>query len=119
MVESPFNKFKEEKIRVKQRNYYYFKGKCAAGPSRVVKCYNCQGEGHMTDDLDAYDSDCDDLSSAKAVLMENLSSCDPEVLSKVPYFDSYLNYMINYDVQEMQYSEQTHVDDFEDNEIHS
>ncbi|GJY77103.1 retrovirus-related pol polyprotein from transposon TNT 1-94 [Tanacetum coccineum] len=33
--------------------------------------------------LDAYDSDCDDLSSAKAVLMENLSSCDPDVLSDV------------------------------------
>ncbi|GJW41324.1 retrovirus-related pol polyprotein from transposon TNT 1-94 [Tanacetum coccineum] len=34
------------------------------------------------DDLDTYDSDCDDLSSAKAVLMANLSSCDPEVLSE-------------------------------------
>ncbi|GJV17459.1 retrovirus-related pol polyprotein from transposon TNT 1-94 [Tanacetum coccineum] len=31
-----------------------------------------------SDDLDAYDSDCDDLSLAKAVLMANLSSCDPE-----------------------------------------
>ncbi|GJZ39307.1 integrase, catalytic region, zinc finger, CCHC-type containing protein [Tanacetum coccineum] len=157
------------------------KGNVAAGQPRVVKCYNCQGEGHMarqctqpkrprnaawfkeklmlaeaqeagqildeeqlafladpgiseapvaqqtipqnsafqTDDLDAYDSDCDDLSSAKAVLMANLSSCDPEVLSEVPYSDSYPNDMINQDVQEMQYSEQTHVDDFEDNEIHS
>ncbi|GJV78801.1 retrovirus-related pol polyprotein from transposon TNT 1-94 [Tanacetum coccineum] len=107
-----------------------------AGQARVVKCYNCQGEGHMarqctqhkrprnsawfkekmllveaqesgqvldeeqlafladprfldvqaikttipqnasfqTDDLNAYDSDCDDVSSAKAVLMANLSS---------------------------------------------
>ncbi|GJT23081.1 hypothetical protein Tco_0893018 [Tanacetum coccineum] len=71
------------------------------------------------DDLDAYDSDCDDLSLAKAVLMANLSSCDPEVLSEVPYFDSYPNDMINQDVQEMQYTEQTHVDNFEDHEIHS
>nr|GEU62120.1 hypothetical protein [Tanacetum cinerariifolium] len=39
-----------------------------------------QNSTFQTDDLDAYDSDCDDLSSAKAVLMENLSSCDPEVL---------------------------------------
>ncbi|GJZ62379.1 zf-CCHC domain-containing protein, partial [Tanacetum coccineum] len=60
------------------------------------------------DDLDAYDSDCDDLSSAKAVLMANLSNCDPEVLSEVPYSDYYSNDMINQDVQEMQYSEQTH-----------
>ncbi|GKB20537.1 hypothetical protein Tco_0854460 [Tanacetum coccineum] len=36
-----------------------------------------------TEDLDAYDSYCDDLSLAKAVLMANLSSCDPEVLSEI------------------------------------
>ncbi|GKD86996.1 hypothetical protein Tco_1358150, partial [Tanacetum coccineum] len=35
-----------------------------------------------TVDLDAYDSDCDDISSAKAVLMENLSSYDSDVLSE-------------------------------------
>ncbi|GJY56582.1 hypothetical protein Tco_0455697 [Tanacetum coccineum] len=65
------------------------KGNVAAGQPRVVKCNNYQGEGHMarqsfqTDDLDAYDSDYDDLSLAKAVLMANLSSCDPEVLSEI------------------------------------
>nr|GEW15985.1 retrovirus-related Pol polyprotein from transposon TNT 1-94 [Tanacetum cinerariifolium]GFC02841.1 retrovirus-related Pol polyprotein from transposon TNT 1-94 [Tanacetum cinerariifolium] len=37
----------------------------------------------------------------------------------VSYSESYLNDMINHDVQEMHYSEQTHVDDFEDNMIHS
>ncbi|GJV80045.1 retrovirus-related pol polyprotein from transposon TNT 1-94 [Tanacetum coccineum] len=36
----------------------------------------------LTDDLDAYDSDYDDISSAKAVLMANLSSCDSDVLSE-------------------------------------
>ncbi|GJV96298.1 retrovirus-related pol polyprotein from transposon TNT 1-94 [Tanacetum coccineum] len=36
----------------------------------------------QTEDLDAYNSDCDDLSSANAVLMANLSSCDSDVLSK-------------------------------------
>ncbi|GJW31127.1 hypothetical protein Tco_0051159 [Tanacetum coccineum] len=65
------------------------------------------------------DPDCDDLSLAKAVLMANLLSCDLEVLSKVPYFDSYPNDMIKKDVQEMQYSKQTHADDFQDNEIHN
>ncbi|GJX66270.1 retrovirus-related pol polyprotein from transposon TNT 1-94 [Tanacetum coccineum] len=110
-----------------------------AGQPRVVKCYNCQGEGHMarqctqpkrqrnaawfkeklmlveaheacqildeeqlafladprisealvaqqtipqnlafqTKDLDAYDSDYDDLSSAKAALLANPQACDP------------------------------------------
>ncbi|GJY13132.1 hypothetical protein Tco_0382441 [Tanacetum coccineum] len=120
-------------------------GNNAAGQSRVVKCYNFQGEGHMTrqytkpkrpknsawfkekmllvqsqklaqvldeeqlafledpgipddqaiqitipqnaafktNDLDAYDYDCDDISSAKAVLMANLLSYDSGVLSEV------------------------------------
>nr|GEU31208.1 hypothetical protein [Tanacetum cinerariifolium] len=79
-----------------------------SGPSgtlekqRVIVCYNCKGEGHMSkqctkpkrkrdetwfkdkyvvtnnaayqaDDLDAYDSDCDELNSAKIALMANLS----------------------------------------------
>ncbi|GJT44333.1 hypothetical protein Tco_0953048 [Tanacetum coccineum] len=73
----------------------------------------------QTEYLDAYDSDCDDISSAKAVLMANLSSCDSDVLSEVPYSDTYLNDMINQDVQEMPYSKQTHIVDFLDNEITS
>nr|GEW13766.1 UBN2 domain-containing protein [Tanacetum cinerariifolium] len=40
-------------------------------------------EAQETEDLDAYDSYCDDLSTAKAVLMANLLSCDPEVLFEV------------------------------------
>ncbi|GKE62906.1 hypothetical protein Tco_1513273 [Tanacetum coccineum] len=35
----------------------------------------------QTDDLDAFDSYCDDAPSAKAVLMANLSSYDSDVLS--------------------------------------
>ncbi|GKC06990.1 zf-CCHC domain-containing protein [Tanacetum coccineum] len=98
------------------------RGNYVAGQPRVVKCYNCQGEGHMARQCtqpkrprnaawfkeklmlaEAQEAgqimdeeqlafladprlsealDCDDLSSAKAVLMENLSSCDSDVLSK-------------------------------------
>ncbi|GJV81652.1 hypothetical protein Tco_1517522 [Tanacetum coccineum] len=50
----------------------------------------------QTEDLDAYYSDCDDISSAKVVLMENLSRCDSNVLSKIPYPDSSPNDMINH-----------------------
>nr|GEV24457.1 hypothetical protein [Tanacetum cinerariifolium] len=79
----------------------------------IVIVQQVQGRQHQS-----Y-ADCDDLSSAKAVLMANLSRYDPNVLSEVPYSSSYPNNMINQDVQEMQYFKQTHVDDFEDNEIHS
>ncbi|GJY31179.1 hypothetical protein Tco_0414674 [Tanacetum coccineum] len=47
---------------------------------RVVKCFNCQGEAFQADDLDAYDSDYDEISIAKAVLMANLSSYGSDVL---------------------------------------
>ncbi|GJW29359.1 retrotransposon protein, putative, ty1-copia subclass [Tanacetum coccineum] len=51
--------------------------------------------------------------------MANILSCDSDVLSEVPYSDSYPNDMINQDVQEMPYSKQTHIDDFPDNEINT
>ncbi|GKD85534.1 hypothetical protein Tco_1356688, partial [Tanacetum coccineum] len=62
----------------------------------------------QTDDLDAFDSDCDEASSASVVLMTKLSSYDSEVLSVVPIHDNYLdNHLIDQNVQQMQYSEQT------------
>nr|GEY25680.1 hypothetical protein [Tanacetum cinerariifolium] len=93
----------------------YTSGSCETpGKQRVIVCYNCKGEGHMSkqcikprkkrdeawfkdkvllfqaqangqvlqeeeleflaaDDLDAYDSDCDELNPAKIAFMENLS----------------------------------------------
>ncbi|GJY19105.1 retrovirus-related pol polyprotein from transposon TNT 1-94 [Tanacetum coccineum] len=51
--------------------------------------------------------------------MANLLSCDSDVLSEVPYTETYQNNLINGDVQEMQYSEQPPIDDSLDNEITS
>ncbi|GJV14563.1 hypothetical protein Tco_1359886 [Tanacetum coccineum] len=73
----------------------------------------------QTDDLDAYDSDCNDISSAKAVLMANLSSCDSDVLSDVPYSNTFQNDMMNQSVQELQYSKLSPIVDYSDNEITS
>ncbi|GJW21421.1 retrovirus-related pol polyprotein from transposon TNT 1-94 [Tanacetum coccineum] len=54
-----------------------------------------QNSAFKTEDLDACDLDCDDISSAKAILMANILSYDLDVLSEVPYSDTYLNDMIN------------------------
>nr|GEY06542.1 hypothetical protein [Tanacetum cinerariifolium] len=89
-------------------------GKTVHSDKEAKKFYMVQREVD-TDDLDAYDLDCDDISSAKAVLMANLSSCDSDVLSEVPYSDTYPNDMVNQDGQEMPYSEQAHIVDFPDN----
>nr|GEW70629.1 hypothetical protein [Tanacetum cinerariifolium] len=78
-----------------------------------------QNSAFQTKDFDAYDSDCDDISSTNAVLMANLSSCDSDVLSEVPYSDTYPNDMINQDLKGVSYSEHTHIDNFLDNEITS
>nr|GFB47464.1 hypothetical protein [Tanacetum cinerariifolium] len=81
----------------------------AQGKQRVITCYNCKGEGHMSkqctkprrkrdaecqmvitnnaayqaDDLDAYDSDCDEINSAKIALMANLSHYGSDNLAEV------------------------------------
>ncbi|GJZ23330.1 hypothetical protein Tco_0560789 [Tanacetum coccineum] len=74
---------------------------------------------YQTDDLDAYDLDCDDISSTKVILMANLSSYDSDVLSEVLHSDNYHTDMIHQGVQEMQYSKQTYFVDYPDNEITS
>ncbi|GJU41596.1 retrovirus-related pol polyprotein from transposon TNT 1-94 [Tanacetum coccineum] len=73
----------------------------------------------QTEDLDAYDSDCDDVLNAKAVLMDNISNYGSDVISEVPHYDSYHNDMDNESVHAMQDFEQTPVVDFSNNEIHS
>ncbi|GJV03439.1 putative ribonuclease H-like domain-containing protein [Tanacetum coccineum] len=157
-----------------------FKGNTTSGHARVVKCYNCQGEGHMdrkctqpkrirnaawykekamlakaqeagqildeeqlafladpgipasqaqtviphnaafqTEDLDTYDSDCDDLLTAQAVLMASISNYGFDVISDVPNSETYLNDMDNQSVHTLQDFEQSLVMEFTDNEISS
>nr|GEX68657.1 hypothetical protein [Tanacetum cinerariifolium] len=72
-----------------------------------------------TKDHDTYDSDCDDISNAKAVLKANISNYGSNVILKVPYSETYLNDMENQVVNQMQDFEQPPVVDFTDNEIHN
>ncbi|GJX90597.1 hypothetical protein Tco_0343923 [Tanacetum coccineum] len=58
-------------------------------------------EEQLIDNLDAYDSDYDDVSSSKAGLMANLLRYGSDVLFEVPQYDSYQNDdMVNQSVQE-------------------
>ncbi|GJR37305.1 putative ribonuclease H-like domain-containing protein [Tanacetum coccineum] len=156
-------------------------GNNASGQVRVVKCYNCQGEGHMArqctqpkrtrnvawykkkamlveakeagqildeeqlvfladlgvldgqvvqtiipnnatfhiEDLDTYDSNCDDILNAQLVLMANISKYGFDIISEVPQSETNLNDMENQSVLAMQDFEQSPVIDFTDNERHS
>ncbi|GJS84615.1 integrase, catalytic region, zinc finger, CCHC-type containing protein, partial [Tanacetum coccineum] len=150
-----------------------------SGKQRIVTCYNCKGEGHMSkqctkprrkrddswfkdkvllvqaqaggqilheeelafladpgipeaqatqtvithnaayqaDDLDAYDSDCDELNTAKVALMANLSRYGSDVLAEVHNPDT--TDMMNQGVQVTSSYEQSSVVDHAETEITS
>ncbi|GKB18576.1 hypothetical protein Tco_0852499 [Tanacetum coccineum] len=73
----------------------------------------------VTEDLDAYDSDSDDVSTAQVVLIASLSNYGSNVLLEVPYFETYHNDMDNPSVHAIQDFKQTPVVDFSENEITS
>ncbi|GKG56085.1 hypothetical protein Tco_0577160, partial [Tanacetum coccineum] len=71
------------------------------------------------DDLDAYDFDCDELNTAKVVLMANLSHYGSDALAEVHIHDNLNNNMINQVVQVMSSFEQTNVVNHLETEITS
>ncbi|GKA90346.1 hypothetical protein Tco_0812216 [Tanacetum coccineum] len=61
----------------------------------------------QTDDLDAFDSDCDGAPTTSVVFMANLSTYDSDILYEVQNYDTYQdNNVIDQSVQEMHYYEQ-------------
>ncbi|GKA69355.1 hypothetical protein Tco_0775419 [Tanacetum coccineum] len=62
-----------------------------------------------TDDLDAYDSDCDELNTTKVALMVNLSHYGSDALAEVHNHDNVDYNMINQAVQAMPPFEQSNV----------
>nr|GFB07547.1 ribonuclease H-like domain-containing protein [Tanacetum cinerariifolium] len=116
----------------------------------VVKCFNCQGDGHMARQCPKPKKKRDAIwfrdkvllvkaqgygkvlneeefkfladprvTEAKAVLMANLSSYGPVVLSEVSHYEKTHNDMLNQSVQDMSYSAQTHFVNYPKNEITS
>ncbi|GKG50220.1 hypothetical protein Tco_0521320, partial [Tanacetum coccineum] len=66
--------------------------------SSVTQSVVTQNAAYQADDLDAYDSNCDDITTAKAALMANLSHYGSDVLSKVPNPKNAPNEMMNQSV---------------------
>nr|GEU37327.1 retrovirus-related Pol polyprotein from transposon TNT 1-94 [Tanacetum cinerariifolium] len=64
---------------------------------------------YQVDDLDAYDSECDELNTAKVTLMANLSQYGSDALAEVHNHDNMDNSMINQGVQVMPSPEQSNV----------
>ncbi|GKE80488.1 hypothetical protein Tco_1550488, partial [Tanacetum coccineum] len=83
---------------------------------RTVICYNCKGEA---DDLDAYDSDYDELNSAKVALKANLSHYGSDALVEVHNHDNMNNNVVNQVMQVMPSSQQSNVVNHSETEITS
>ncbi|GJS09456.1 retrovirus-related pol polyprotein from transposon TNT 1-94 [Tanacetum coccineum] len=93
-------------------------GENSLGQQRVVKCFNCQGEGHMARQCRKPKKKRDATwfrdkvllveaqGSAKAILMANLSSYKSDVLFEVPHSENTHNDMINQTVQDINSSAQ-------------
>ncbi|GKB50115.1 retrovirus-related pol polyprotein from transposon TNT 1-94 [Tanacetum coccineum] len=118
------------------------RGNNASGQERVVKCYNCQGEGHMARQCTqpkrprnaTWFKDKEMLAKAQEA-GQNLDEeqlaflADPGIPdgqavqtiipNNVPHSETYLNDMENQSVHAMQDFEQSSVVDFTDNEISS
>ncbi|GJW59161.1 hypothetical protein Tco_0105892 [Tanacetum coccineum] len=86
---------------------------------QVVQTIMPNNATFQTEDLDTYDSDCDEISNAKAVLMANISNYGSDVISETPHSETYLNDIENQSVHAMQDFKETPTVDFIDNEIHS
>ncbi|GJZ68144.1 retrovirus-related pol polyprotein from transposon TNT 1-94 [Tanacetum coccineum] len=74
---------------------------------------------YQADDLDAYDSDCDELNTSKVALMANLSHYGSDVLAEVHNPNNINNNMINQDVQARPSSEKSSVVNHSETEITS
>ncbi|GKB91757.1 hypothetical protein Tco_0964029 [Tanacetum coccineum] len=74
---------------------------------------------YQADDLDAYDSNCDELNTAKVALMANLSYYGSDALAEVHNHDNVDNNMINQAVQAMSSSEESKVINYSETEITS
>ncbi|GJU63527.1 retrovirus-related pol polyprotein from transposon TNT 1-94 [Tanacetum coccineum] len=74
---------------------------------------------YQADDLDAYDSDCDELNSAKVALMANLSHYGSDALAEVHNHDNMNNNAVNQAVQVMSSSQQSNVVNHSETEITS
>ncbi|GJV04477.1 retrovirus-related pol polyprotein from transposon TNT 1-94 [Tanacetum coccineum] len=69
--------------KVLNEEEYTFLAYLGVAKGSVTQTVITHNAAYQADDLDAYDSDCDEISTAKAVLMANLSSYDSNVLFEV------------------------------------
>ncbi|GJR89230.1 hypothetical protein Tco_0213241 [Tanacetum coccineum] len=77
-----------------------------SGKGQATQTVITHNASYQADDLDAYNSDCNELNTAKVSLMTNLSHYGSDALTKVHNHDNMDNHMINQGVQYVKESQQ-------------
>ncbi|GKC10838.1 hypothetical protein Tco_1007620 [Tanacetum coccineum] len=86
-----------------------------SGQQRIVKCFNCQRDKVI---LVKAQGNCRVLNEEELEFLADPGIAE-DVLSKVPHSNNTHNDMLNQSIQEMPYSEQTHLVNYPENEITS
>nr|GEU79315.1 ribonuclease H-like domain-containing protein [Tanacetum cinerariifolium] len=100
----------------RKRDDSWFKDKVLLVQAQLVITHNA---AYQADDLDAYDSDCDELNTAKVALMANLSHYGSYALVEVHNPDNMDSNMINQAVQVIPSSEESNIVNHSETEITS
>nr|GEX16002.1 hypothetical protein [Tanacetum cinerariifolium] len=77
--------------------------------TQSTQCVITNNAAYQADYLDAYDSDCDEINSAKIALIANLSHYGSDNLAEVHNQDIVTNNVIDQDVQAISTSEQSNI----------
>nr|GEZ47873.1 hypothetical protein [Tanacetum cinerariifolium] len=83
MAKSQYNLFRGDRflmLMVHQRPTHWEQVQALMGNKGLLSIITVKGEAYQADDLDAYDSDCDELNTAKIALMANLSHFGSDAL---------------------------------------
>ncbi|GKG09284.1 hypothetical protein Tco_0338030, partial [Tanacetum coccineum] len=81
-------------------------GRSGITEGQAIQTVITHNAAYQADDLDAYDSDCDELNTAKVALMENLSHYGSDGLAEVNNHDNVNNNLMNQVVQYVKESQQ-------------
>nr|GFB66852.1 hypothetical protein [Tanacetum cinerariifolium] len=92
-----------------QNNALSQKGKRMSHEAQTTQNVITHNAAYQANDLDAYDSDCDEINSAKIALMVNLSHYGSNDPAEVHSQDNVTPNVINQDVQAMPLSEQSNI----------
>nr|GEY08826.1 hypothetical protein [Tanacetum cinerariifolium] len=109
----------KEMVKFYMRRNYQFLADPGIAEAQATQTVITHNAAYQADDLDAYDSDCDELNTSKVVLMENLSHYSSDALAEVHNHDNVNNNMINQVVQAMQSSEQSNIVNYSETKITS